>query len=158
MAGGHPDKTPQAATVSATLLNEARRTLQNPALRIRHYLDLVFPGHQPSDKPPQDWDFLLRAGQATREGAELAAKKAAASHPLARAALESSVRSQRETLGRLKEDIESRLASAENRLRALPENSPDPTELRALAEEFAFLRKTLSSVRETLLSLDQGLA
>jgi DnaJ-domain-containing protein 1 len=35
-----------SANSSPTILNEARRTLQNPALRIRHFLALEFPDHQ----------------------------------------------------------------------------------------------------------------
>lgn len=140
---------------SATLLNEARRTLQNPALRIRHFLALEFPEYQPATRPQQDWDFFLKVGEATRQATELAARKSSLTHPLARAALQKEILSGREALGLLKEEIEKRLAAADERLQAFEKN---PEDLAALAEEFAFLQKNENSVREALLALDQGLA
>ena len=144
-----------SANSSSAVLNEARRTLQNPALRIRHFLALEFPDYQPATPPQQDWDFFLQVGQATREASELAARKSSLTHPLARAALQKEILSRRDSLRLLKEAIETRLATAEERLKTL-ENKPG--ELSALAEEFAFLQKNEASVREALLALDQGLA
>ena len=139
---------------SATLLNEARRTLQNPALRIRHFLALEFPDFAPASRPHQDWDFFLKVGQATRLASELAAKKSSLSSPLARAALQNEILAKNETLLLLKAEIETRLAACEDRLKV----SAGPEVLTAIAEEFAFLKKNETSVREALLALDQGLA
>ena len=135
---------------SATLLNEARRTLQNPALRIRHFLALDFPDFAASSSPHQDWDFFLKIGQATREASELAAKKSSLSHPLARAALQNEILAKNESLLLLKAEIETRLTACEDRLKI----SAGPKVLTALAEEFAFLQKNETSVREALLALD----
>ena len=139
---------------SATLLNEARRTLQNPALRIRHFLGLEFPDFAPASRPHQDWDFFLKVGQATRLASELAAKKSSLSTPLARAALQNEILAKNETLLLLKAEIETRLTACEDRLKI----SAGPEVFTALAEEFAFLQKNETSVREALLALDQGLA
>ena len=139
---------------SATLLNEARRTLQNPALRIRHFLALEFPDFAPATRPHQDWEFFLKVGQATRLASELAAKKSSLSIPLARAALQNKILAKNETLLLLKAEIETRLATCEDRLKT----SAGPEVLTALAEELAFLQKNETSVREALLALDQGLA
>jgi len=139
---------------SATLLNEARRTLQNPALRIRHFLALEFPDFAPATRPHQDWEFFLKVGQATRLASELAAKKSSLSIPLARAALQNEILAKSETLILLKAEIETRLTACEDRLKT----SAGPEVLTALAEEFAFLQKNETSVREALLALDQGLA
>ena len=139
----------------ATLLNEARSTLQNPALRIRHFLALEFPDFTPASRPHQDWDFFLKVGQATRQATELAARKSSLSHPLARAALQKEILNQRATLLTLKEEIEKRLAAADDRLQAFKKN---PEDLQSLAEEFAFLQKNQTAVREALLAFDQGLA
>jgi len=139
---------------SATLLNEARRTLQNPALRIRHFLALEFPDFTTASSPHQDWDFFLKIGQATREASELAAKKSSLSHPLARAALQNQILTSLDTLRLLKGEVETRLAACEARLII----SAEPEVLSALAEEFAFLQKNETSIREALLALDQGLA
>ena len=139
---------------SATLLNEARRTLQNPALRIRHFLALEFPDFAPATRPHQDWEFFLKVGQATRLASELAAKKSSLSTPLARAALQNEILAKNETLLLLKAEIETRLAACEDLLKI----SAGPELLTALAEEFAFLQKNETSVREALLALDQGLA
>lgn len=157
MASGHPDKS-SAAPASATLLNEARRTLQNPTLRIRHFLALEFPVYQPAANPQQDWDFFLRIGQATREAAELAAKKSPLTHPLARAALQKEILARLESLRLLKNETEIRLSACDDRLKAFGNTPQDPAKLSALAEEFAFLQKNQTSVRETMLALDQGLA
>jgi len=143
-----------AGTSSATILNEARRTLQNPTLRIRHFLALEFPDFAPANGPHQDWDFFVKIGQATREASDLAAKKSALSHPLARAALQKEILARMDSLRLLKEEIETRLTACDDRLKT----SPDPEILTALAEEFAFLHKNQSSIREALLALDQGLA
>jgi len=139
---------------SATILNEARRTLQNPTLRIRHFLALEFPDFAPATRPHQDWEFFLKVGQATREASELAAKKSSLSHPLARAALQNEILAKNESLLLLKAEIETRLTACEDRLKI----SAGPEVLTALAEEFAFLQKNETSVREALLALDQGLA
>jgi len=135
---------------SATILNEARRTLQNPALRIRHFLALEFPDFAPATRPHQDWEFFLKVGQATRLASELAAKKSSLSIPLARAALQNEILAKNETLLLLKAEIETRLAACEDRLKI----SAGPEVLTALAEEFAFLQKNETSVREALLALD----
>ena len=139
---------------SATILNEARRTLQNPTLRIRHFLALEFPDFAPATRPHQDWEFFLKVGQATREASELAAKKSSLSHPLARAALQNEILAKNESLLLLKAEIETRLAACEDHLKI----SAGPELLTALAEEFAFLQKNETSVREALLAFDQGLA
>jgi outer membrane translocation and assembly module TamA len=144
-----------SANSSPAILNEARRTLQNPALRIRHFLALEFPDHQPTNQLHQDWDFFLKVGDATRQATELAARKSSLSHPLARAALQKEILNKRATLLTLKEEIEKRLAAADARLQAFEKN---PEVLQALSEEFAFLQKNQTVVRETMLTFDQGLA
>ena len=144
-----------SANSSPTILNEARRTLQNPALRIRHFLALEFPDHQPTNQPHQDWEFFLKIGQATRQATELATRKSSLSHPLARAALQKEILNQRAALIVLKDEIEKRLTAADERLQAFEKN---PEDLQALAEEFAFLQKNQTAVREALLAFDQGLA
>ena len=144
-----------SANSSPAILNEARRTLQNPALRIRHFLALEFPDHQPTNQPHQDWEFFLKIGQATRQATELAARKSSLSHPLARAALQKEILNQRAALIVLKDEIEKRLTAADERLQAFEKN---PEVLQSLAEEFAFLQKNQTAVREALLAFDQGLA
>ena len=144
-----------SANSSPTILNEARRTLQNPALRIRHFLALEFPDHQPTAQPQQDWDFFLQVGDATRQATELAARKSSLSHPLARAALQKEILNQRAALIVLKDEIEKRLTAADERLQAFEKN---PEVLQSLAEKFAFLQKNQNAVREALLTFDQGLA
>ena len=54
-----------------------------------------------------------------------------------------------------KAEIEKRLAAADERLQAFEKN---PEDLQSLAEEFAFLQKNQTAVREALLAFDQGLA
>ena len=144
-----------SANSSPAILNEARRTLQNPALRIRHFLALEFPDHQPTNQPHQDWEFFLKIGQATRQATELAARKSSLSHPLARGALQKEILNQRAALIVLKDEIEKRLTAADERLQAFEKN---PEVLQSLAEEFAFLQKNQTAVREALLAFDQGLA
>ena len=143
-----------SANSSPTILNEARRTLHNPALRIRHFLALEFPEFKPSTQIQQDWDFFLKVGDATRQATELAAKKSSLSHPLARASLQKEILSGREALVLLNEEIENRRITAERQLQSLKK----PEDLQALAEEFAFLQKNETSVREALLATNQGLA
>ena len=69
--------------------------------------------------------------------------------------MQKEILNQRDTLRTLKEEIETRLASSDERLQAFEKN---PEDLQALAEEFAFLQKNQTAVREALLAFDQGLA
>jgi hypothetical protein len=69
--------------------------------------------------------------------------------------LQKEILNQRATLLTLKEEIEKRLATADERLQAFKKK---PEDLQSLAEEFAFLKKNQTAVREALLAFDQGLA
>ncbi len=69
--------------------------------------------------------------------------------------MQKEILNQRDTLLTLKEEIEKRLATADERLRAFKKT---PEDLQSLAEEFAFLQKNQTAVREALLAFDQGLA
>ena len=69
--------------------------------------------------------------------------------------MQKEILNQRDTLLTLKAEIETRLAAADGRLQAFEKN---PEDLQALAEEFAFLQKNQTAVREALLAFDQGLA
>jgi hypothetical protein len=69
--------------------------------------------------------------------------------------LQKEILNQRDTLLTLKAEIETRLAAAVERLQAFEKN---PEDLQTLAEEFAFLQKNQTAVREALLAFDQGLA
>jgi curved DNA-binding protein CbpA len=80
MAESHPDKSGGDGG-RASRLNEARRVLENPASRLRHLLELEFPGLQSVEKPQPDWDLFSRTGELARFAREVASKRDAAASP-----------------------------------------------------------------------------
>jgi hypothetical protein len=153
MASGHPDKA-ETSSNNATQLNEARRVLQNPALRLRHLAELEFPGIPVPSQHVQDWDFFMRTGEAAREAAALAGKKSQLASALALAAIQADLARCRTRLGDLQEEIAQRLETLAARIKSLPEKIDDPATMLLLAEDWIFLKRVEKTIREAILSLD----
>jgi curved DNA-binding protein CbpA len=151
MASAHPDKSSSDAQ-SATILNEARRVLENPALRLRHLLVLEFPDQKPAAAVPNpDWDFFQKTGAAAKLAQDLSTKLRAATQPLVRATLLARVGQCIATLESLQKETHRRREALLERLRALSESPLSPTDLQSWSDEWTFLERTETSLREARL-------
>jgi curved DNA-binding protein CbpA len=150
MASAHPDKSSSAAQ-SATILNEARRVLENPALRLRHLLALEFPDQKPAAAANPDWDFFQKTGAAAMLAQDLSTKLRAATQPLVRATLLARVADCISTLEQLQKETRHRREALLERLRALSESPLTPDALQSCSNEWTFLERTETSLREARL-------
>jgi curved DNA-binding protein CbpA len=152
MASAHPDKSPSAEQ-NATVLNEARRVLENPALRLRHLLALEFPDQKPAAAANPDWDFFQKTGSAAKLAHDLSAKLQSTTQPLARATLQAQVGQCTATLDQLQKEIQTRREALLERLRSQIPPPWNPQQLAVIAEDWTFLQRTADSLREARLRL-----
>lgn len=145
MASSHPDKS-QGDGDRATRLNEARRILEKPATRLRHLLELRFPGFQSNEKPQPDWDLFSRTGEAARLATQVAATVASATSPLARAVATKQAAETRKKLAALQEELTQRATDMEQKTKTL--SLTDPQGISNLAEEWTFLNRWQSVIHE----------
>jgi len=150
MASSHPDKS-QGDGDRATRLNEARRILEKPATRLRHLLELRFPGFQSNEKPQPDWDLFSRTGEAARLATQVAATVASATSPLARAVATKQAAETRKKLAALQEELTQRATDMEQKTKTL--SLTDPQGISNLAEEWTFLNRWQSVIHEALSTL-----
>jgi hypothetical protein len=150
MAACHPDKS-QGDGNRATRLNLARRTLENPATRLRHILELEFPNFQSTQKPQPDWDLFSRTGEASRLATQVASAVTSATSPLARAVANNQAAETRKKLAALQEELNQRVTDMEQKTKSL--HLTDPQAISNLAEEWTFLNRWQSVVHEALVAL-----
>jgi len=148
----HPDAGGEASSFAR--LAEARRLLTSTALRLRHLLELEFPGTRLDGAlAPPLMDLFSILGPALQEAQDLERRKAGTTSALARALLAPGEMRQRETL-------EAAAAAVSDRLDALTEDcrtwDGSAAALAAWAREAAFLEKWQAQVREALLRLGLG--
>ena len=150
MALAHPDKS-NTVKISATILNEARRVLENPALRLRHLIALEFPNQKPAGAPPPDWDFFQRIGETTMLASDLVAKLRVAKQPIVRATILARVASCIHSIESLKHEVVERREALQERLRVASREEWKLDDLQALAEDWTFLERSANSLREARL-------
>jgi hypothetical protein len=150
MAVAHPDKS-NTVKISATVLNEARRVLENPALRLRHLIALEFPNQKPAAAPPPDWDFFQRIGEMTMLASDLSAKLRAAKQPIVRATILARVAPCIQSIESLKHEVAERREALQERLRVASREEWKIDDLQALAEDWTFLERSANSLREARL-------
>lgn len=150
MASAHPDKSSSGA-INAIILNEARRVLENPALRLRHLLTLEFPDQKPAAAANPDWDFFQKTGAAAKLAQDLSTNLRAATQPLVRATLLARVSQCISTLEQLQKDTRHRREALLERLRSLSQSSYFPAALQSWSDEWTFLERTEASLREARL-------
>lgn len=150
MASAHPDKSSTSAQ-SATVLNEARRVLENPALRLRHLLALEFPDQKPAAAPNPDWDFFQKTGDAANLAQDLSTKLRAATQPLVRATLLARVGQCIDTIENLQKETHHRREALLERLHSLSQPPLSPDALQSWSDDWTFLARTEASLREARL-------
>jgi hypothetical protein len=145
MADSHPDKS-SGDTPRATRLNAARGVLENSALRLRHLVELEFPGFSPIEKPQPNWDLFSRAGEASRLASELAAKNATATNALTKALLQGHIAKAKLALLDLRKEFDLFTQDLAKRTRSLPTPLSEPQIAANLAEEWTFLQRMQATV------------
>ena len=150
MASSHPDKS-QGDGDRATRLNEARRILEKPATRLRHLLELGFPGFQSNEKPQPDWDLFSRTGEAARLAAQVASTQASATSPLARAVANKQATDVRRKLATVNEELSRHAETLEQKTKSLDLSNAQA--LSNLTEEWTFLNRWQSAIHEAAATL-----
>lgn len=147
MSEAHPDKTCGDAE-RAGRLNTARRILDQPDSRIRHLLELEFPGFHPREKTQPDWEFFSRIGEAARHSAEIASACLAAKSPLARAVAGARIPEIRAEISALQVELDQRARLLELKTKSLPNPLADPVAAFQAMEEWTFLKRWQSVIHK----------
>lgn len=147
MVDCHPDKV-HGNGDRATRLNAARRSLDNPAARLKHLLELEFPGFQSLQKPEADWDFFSKIAQIAKMAADLTTNLAPSTSPLARAVAQKRTTDVIKAITDIQNELRERELALENRTRLLSASSFEAQTLSDLAEEWTFLNRWKSAIRE----------
>jgi len=155
----HPDVA-GGSSDGAAALNGAYAVLRDPATRLRHLLDLEWPGAAPvaAGIAPELADLFGRIAGLRQAGTALAKKEAAAQSPLARALLAGDHAAHRGNLESTLAALAAAEAAAQDDLRAIDtgwEGRDDATraQLGALQQRFAYLAKWQAQLREDLFRL-----
>jgi curved DNA-binding protein CbpA len=132
------------------LLQEAYKTLRDPATRLRHLLELTFPSYRKEGGHVPHAELFLRAGNAVQAARTVRQRFENASSALARALLSPEIaEALRQIRGasRLVQTADDELAGQlEDMDRRWPDVSPD--ELSALATAFRFIARWKSELSE----------
>ena len=142
IAGGGEEKFHQ--------LQEAYKTLSEPAARLRHLLELQFPDvGRPAGSAPHA-ELFLHAGGAIQAAKASFSRREKSTTALARAILSPEiaaalrqVREALESMRRAREELEARLEDLDNRWPAV-----SALDLTALATSFAFVSRWMSELSE----------
>lgn len=152
VAGGSGDE--------ASALNAAYAVLRDPATRLRHLLELEWPGAPvvPQSIAPELADLFGEIAALRQMGATLTKKEAAAQSPLARALLAGERAGQRSALAEALAALADGEDAAREELRSLDSNWDARDEkaraaLAALQQRLAFLAKWQAQLREDLFRL-----
>ncbi len=156
----HPDVA-GGSDESAAALNAAYAVLREPATRLRHLLELEWPGAPSLSAPIPSAvaDLFGRIATLRQAGAALAKKEAGAQTPLSRALLAGERAAHHSALDSALAVVESAEAAALAELRALDatweqRDAQVHARLAALQQQFAFLAKWQAQLREDLFKLD----
>jgi curved DNA-binding protein CbpA len=155
----HPDVAGGSGE-QASALNAAYAVLRDPATRLRHLLDLEWPGDASAVAgiAPELADLFGKIAALRQTGAVLAKAEAAAQSPLARALLAGDQATHRRNLESMLAALASAEAAAQDDLHAIDTgwaSRDDATreQLSALQQRFAYLAKWQAQLREDLFRL-----
>ncbi len=152
IATAHPDKL--GGDVSkATELNEARRILESPAARLKHLVDLLAPSFVPEHKPAPDWELFSSTGEAAREATTLADQLAHTTSPIVRASLLAKSKACEQRISTAKKRVLESMEQLENRTRTLKTTPFDASLTWTLAEEWTYLERLTTTLRQAHASL-----
>ncbi|MFN0130514.1 MAG: DnaJ family molecular chaperone [Verrucomicrobiales bacterium] len=145
----HPDVG--GDPIAFARLGEARRLLVTPAPRLRHLLELVYPGTPlAGELPPTLVDHFAILGPTLQVAQQFIRKKETAASALARALLASEEMRHRETLESAAATLANSLAAVLDATRSWDGHAESLT---AWARQAAFLERWQAQVRESLVRL-----
>ena len=153
----HPD-TAQGDDASFTELQEAHRILGQPALRIRHLIELTHPGLEVGNALPAHSALLFDLGSALQRVKAAVEQRSKATTALGRAVAAGTISAARQALTAAQAPLAKVEAEIDAQLTALDARWPDVTvdELNALARELAFLARWKGEVAEWEFRLANG--
>jgi len=157
----HPDVVGGSGE-AASALNAAYAALRDPAARLRHLLELEWPGTASSAVgiAPELADLFGKIAALRQAGAALAKKEAAVQSPLARALLVGDRTTHWQELEAVRAVLRGAEAAATEELRAMDaawetRDEAARAALAALQQRFAFLAKWQAQLREDLFRLGE---
>jgi curved DNA-binding protein CbpA len=152
----HPDAAGGSGE-NASALNAAYAVLRNPAARLRHLLDLEWPGAAPAQSAivPALADLFGKIAELRQAGAALAKKASAAQTPIARALLAGDQAAHRRALEGTLAELAAAETAAYDDLRGIDaqwaaRDAKTRHQLAGLQQRFAFLAKWQAQLREDL--------
>jgi hypothetical protein len=145
----HPDSG--GDTESFARLTRARHVVESTARRLRHLLELEFPGEKlDGPLPPHCMDLFAQLGPALQNATTVRNKNRSATSSLARALIAPAIFSAREEIESLAQALDELLTRLETEL---PTWDGTARSLAAWAREAAFLEKWQTQVRQALFEL-----
>jgi curved DNA-binding protein CbpA len=139
-------------------VQEAYKTLREPAARLRHLLDLEFPAHRKDGEQAPHAELFLRAGSALQAARAVSQRLESTSSALARALLSpeiaAALRQIREAFQSVQQAEDELAGQLEDLDRRWPDVSPD--ELSGLASSFRFLARWTAQLSEWEFRLSNG--
>ena len=149
----HPDKL-GGDSLPLARLNEARRILSSPPLRLRHLLDLTHPPGLVTNRFAPDFEQFARAGALAKRAEQIS--EMSSSSPLAAAVARAESASLQKEISSVLDRINLRLDAMEKNILSLNASWPDvtPQEISLLAEELSFQniwRQSLRSAQTRLM-------
>jgi curved DNA-binding protein CbpA len=138
----HPDLS-AATNDQFHLLQDAYKTLREPAARLRHLLELQFGGHEDRDDSAAHAELFMRAGSAAHAARGVLARLENTTTSLARALLRPEIVSALKEVREAIRSVQNTQDELRERLASLDARWPDVTraELSALASSFAFVSR-----------------
>ena len=151
----HPDAS-SGDTARFQTLQEAFKVLGDPSARLRHLLELTFPGASAQPAPIQG-DLFMQVGQVVQQATDFSRRWDATRTPLARAllagekvTLENNLRQVAQVVGQHRSALEAELAALDARW---PQVSPE--DVNRLASGFAFMARWHAQLAEWEFRLSQ---
>jgi len=153
----HPDRSKTAdADVDFAMITEAYRALNSPRLRLQHLLALEGDSQsrgEPTAVPGELSNLFMEAAQLVGEVNSFLQKREQASSTLGKSLLQPELAGLRGRIDVLLRKLDTQYAEALNDLRTVDEAWPSNrahavTEIKPLAQRFAFLERWLDQLRE----------
>jgi curved DNA-binding protein CbpA len=156
-ADRHPDVS-GGADVDFHLVQEAYKTLREPAARLRHLIELEFPAHRRNGGAAPHAELFVQAGSAVQAAREVSQRLENTGSALARALLSPEIA---EALRRIREAhklVQETRAELVGSLESLDRRWPNVSseELSALASSFRFLTRWTVQLSEWEFRLSNG--
>lgn len=153
----HPDAA-HGDDASFTELQEAHRVLGQPALRIRHLIELTYPGATVGNSLPAHSALLFDLGSALQRVKAAVEQRDKAITALGRAVAAGAISAARQALTATQAPLAQVEVDISNQLAVLDARWPEVTvdELSALAREYSFLARWKGEVAEWEFRLANG--